>query len=141
MFNSDSNHQCNCPFCNNIAVTILKTHLLLGSVYELNYSELCHDSKQNTNGYGLNNSISAKPYSTCQSTGNLHMQQMHSHQQRHRRESLFGRTERDAELSAVESVFTSGTSHLNNTAQQALREGRDINSQSASQTCANCKCL
>ena len=45
LFNSETNNECNFPFCNNTALTILKTNLLLGSLFELNYSELCQDSK------------------------------------------------------------------------------------------------
>ena len=51
LFNSEQNHEANCPFCNNVAVTILKTNLLLGSAYELNYSELYLDSKLNQGGF------------------------------------------------------------------------------------------
>jgi hypothetical protein len=51
LFNSETNHECNCPFCNNTALTILKTNLLLGSAFELNYSELCQDSKHIQTGF------------------------------------------------------------------------------------------
>ena len=71
LFNSETNHECNCPFCNNTALTILKTNLLLGSAFEISYSELCIDSKLNSNGFLPG---PTRNYSTCQSTGALHMQ-------------------------------------------------------------------
>lgn len=37
LFNSETNHESVCPFCHNLAVTILESNILLGSAIELSY--------------------------------------------------------------------------------------------------------
>ena len=67
LFNSTQNHECECPFCGEIAVTILSENLLMGSQAQLNYAEFISECRLQGQYNSSNHGGIAKG-STCAST-------------------------------------------------------------------------